>query len=275
MEKRVAPMLVIVVLFIALLSTYAWFSDSMTASLILDIESGTPTVVVLGAGTESKTDYDLNTDFKVDPYRGQEGFKSTGEPYGESEADYLYSIDINFPYRAQAPTNVTFYIKLSKVIIELGTSYSRSLSEAIADIAAIMNIPVDKEENFYSNSIDSNPTGEGASSFYVVWDNTNNKVTHIVIGEAYVTDYFEFDYWKSAESKVLRNGTGYTSAKISGIGLEYEKEVSNAGTKNYVGIYIGFCGYNSTDKIFNKPFAFSSPYYQGSTYMFYLAAEIK
>ena len=51
MEKRVAPILVIIVLFIALLSTYAWFSDSMTASLILDMESGTPTVVVLGTGT--------------------------------------------------------------------------------------------------------------------------------------------------------------------------------------------------------------------------------
>ena len=276
MEKRVAPILVIIVLFIALLSTYAWFSDSMTASLILDMESGTPTVVVLGTGTESKTDYDLSKDFSVDPYRGQEGFKSTGEPYDESEADYLYSIDINFPYRAQAPTNVTFYIKLSKVVIELGASYSRSLSEAIADIAAIMNTTaVGEDTRFYSNSVDSYPTGEGASSFYVVWDNTNNKVTHIVIGEAYVTNCFEFDYWKSAESKVVRNGTGYTSAKISGIGLEYEKEVSNAGTQNYVGIYIGFCGYNSTDKIFNKTFAFSSPYYQGSTYMFYLAAEIK
>lgn len=275
MEKKLAPIIVIVLLFVALLSTYAWFSDKTTTVGIFEISSGSPNRVVLGTGTDSITDYTVEN-LKIPFYQGQKGFKADGTAFTSDEADFLYAVDVNFPYKAQSEQSATFKLELDKAIIRVGGSFNLSVDNSLTLLGFNPTNFADDDYNKYlSTSVDSYPTGESASPTYIVCDNlTDKNIQAFVIDSSRVKEFFEFDYWKSAKTKIERKGTGYISAINSGVSLAYSTEVSEAGILNYIGLYIGFCGYNDTDKKYNKTFVFSDTNFQGSTYEFRLTAEI-
>lgn len=272
MEKKITPILTIVVLFVLLVSTYAWFSNLSYVRIISNIGTGAPTKIVLGVG--DKNDFNIE-DLNIPFYQGQKGFDEKGVAYPKEEADYLYAVDVNFLYKAQATSTSTLYVTLDKAVIKVGSLYNLSKDASLELLGInISGFTDDDYKKYISNDTElySAPT-TGNSSVYIVYDNINNKVVAFVFKGEETSKHFEFDYWKSYSQKVNREDS--ISAKESGILLTYGETISEAGINNYMGLYIGFCGYNTEEAKYNKTFLFSNSVFQGSTFDFYLSAELK
>ena len=84
-EKHITPILLIVVVFVALFSTYAWFSASTYIKADLSLFSGTPTSFSINEGQGAQGDDTFNFPEK---YSGQKGYKEDGTVYTDADAPF-------------------------------------------------------------------------------------------------------------------------------------------------------------------------------------------
>jgi len=281
-EKHITPILLIVVALVALVSTFAWFSVNQAAVSYTSFNSGSSTSFSLTQ--ESGFTDGVYTAGEEDYYQGQKGFDEEGNQYPAADSDAPYGFTYNLMYRMSSGSAVNVRVSLDKVIITLGETYNYSLQKTIDEIIVGSHIEAEFLDQYYSTSIDSVPLGIGASDFYCVCTQDKSQVTHFVInGSLYTSTYFYLDYWESTVSGVERNGIGYVSARLGGVTLPYMSDenaetttlgggVTAQGRANYIGIYIGFFGKDTSTGVYNKQFLFSDPIFQGSIFDFELSA---
>lgn len=234
------------------------------------------------------------TDFNADTYQGQAGFYLKDEggvltytAYGVDDADYRYVLNANVEYKASSDKDARMHISLNKVIVELVETYTRSPEELFANVFNL-TLTEQTRNNYIANSVDSLPTGESPDiNRYCVYNAVSNRVTHLIIGQSHVDDFFEFDYSRTTgrTGGVNKGEAGYVSARFvaqgakDGIALTYGTHISEAGVTNFAKIFLGFYGYGKkTDTAENseycRPFAFSGLDYQGSSFRFFFTAEV-
>ena len=281
-EKHITPILLMVVALVALVSTFAWFSTIQTSIVDLSLESGTSTSFTLSQ--ESGFTDGVHTAGEENYYQGQKGFDEEGNEYLAPNSDAPYGFTYNLLYRMSSGGAVTVRVSLDKVVVTLGNNYNYSLQKTIDEIIVGSHVEEQYLDQYYSTSVNSIPSGIGASDFYCVCTQDKSQVTHIVInGSLYTSTYFYLDYWESTVEGVARNGTGYVSARTSGVTLPFMSDenaatttlgggVTAQGRANYIGIYIGFFGKDTNTGVYNKQFLFSDPIFQGSTFDFVLSA---
>lgn len=281
-EKHITPILLIVVALVALVSTFAWFSVNQAAISYTTFNSGSSTSFSLTQ--ESGFIDGVYTAGEEDYYQGQKGFDEEGNQYPAADSDAPYGFTYNLMYRMSSGSAVNVRVSLDKVIITLGETYNYSLQKTIDEIIVGSHIEAEYLDQYYSTSIDSLPSGIGASDFYCVCTQDKSQVTHFVInGSLYTSEHFYLDYWESTVSGVERNGIGYVSARVGGVTLPYMSDenaetttlgggVTAQGRANYIGIYIGFFGKDTNTGVYNKQFLFSDPIFQGSIFDFELSA---
>jgi len=281
-EKHITPILLMVVALVALVSTFAWFSTIQTSIVDLSLESGTSTSFTLSQ--ESGFTDGVYTAGEEDYYQGQKGFDEQGNQYPAADSDAPYGFTYNLLYRMSSGGAVTVRVSLDKVVVTLGNNYNYSLQKTIDEIIVGSHVEEQYLDQYYSTSVNSIPSGIGASDFYCVCTQDKSQVTHFVInGSLYTSTYFYLDYWESTVEGVARNGTGYVSARTSGVTLPFMSDenaattmlgggVTAQGRANYIGIYIGFYGKDINTGLYNKQFIFSDPIFQGSTFDFELSA---
>ena len=281
-EKHVTPILLMVVTLVALVSTFAWFSANQAALSTISFNSGTSTSFALTQ--ESGFTDGTYTAGEEDYYQGQEGFDDEGNQYSASDSNAPYGFTYNLVYNMAGGSATTVYVYMDKVVVTVGESYNYSLQKTIDDVIVGSHVESENLNQYYSTSVDSIPLGVGASDFYCVYDTQNEKVTHFVInGNLETSMHFYLDYWESTVEGVERGGTGYVSARTSGVTLPYMSDeqsetttlgggVTAQGRANYIGIYIGFYGKTSVNGAYNKKFTFCDPVFQGSSFRFIMSA---
>lgn len=253
-EKIITPILLIVVSFVALMATFAWFASKTTQTVKGVIKSGDVTSFSIAAGNEYM---DGDCIKYPTPYEGQKGYDSNGNIYTTSDKPYEMKYNLSFVMKSSS--DCVMKISIAKVIVNLTDKYPYTLAQTIENVLGVSGITESDYTKYYSSSVDSLPTGEGASPFYCVYNEKTQKVTSIVITGVYVDRYFCFDYWKSAEEMIERGDTdsGYVSALSSGMNYKYGVDVSASGITNYIGLYIGFYGHNQERSTYSEEFRFS------------------
>lgn len=253
-EKIITPILLIVVSFVALMATFAWFAAKTTQTVQGVIKSGDVTSFSIADGNE---DMDGDCIKYSIPYEGQKGYDQQGNIYTTSDKPYEMKYNLSFVMKSSS--DCTMKLSISKVIVNLTDKYPYNLSQTIEKVLGVSGVSESDYNKYYSTSVDSLPTGEGASPYYCVYNETTKKVTNIVITGVYVNRYFCFDYWKSKETMVDRGdvAAGYESALSSGMNYTYGIDVSASGITNYIGLYIGFYGYNQERSSYSEEFRFS------------------
>ena len=272
-EKHVTAILLIVVVIVALMSTYAWFSVSSAPRSYLQIASGAPVAFSIsdGQGGQGSSAYNFG------PYSGQRGYDANGVVLTGDDAPY--SVYQNIAYTMSGSDDVTMTIELESVVVEVGLVYSYSFDQTLNKIFGLTNEAIgtltdQTRLNYYVTSAaysqDSNatPTGANPNAIYMVYNTSTNKVTHLIFTKSVVSQYMSFDYWASGETPVTPSDT-HTSAKNTGILLEYGETVSEAGVINYVCVQALFYG---NDGVKNTTCIFSDNKFQGSTFVIKFSA---
>ena len=279
-EKHVTPILLIILVLVALVCTYAWFSASPSTKIGIELYTGVSTSFTISDGQGASGN---NNQFVFDDlYSGQKGYKSDGTAYTDADAPFYLFKTISYTMKGQANTIVD--IGLEKLVVEVGAMYLYSFDDTLKNvfglttqqIAALTN---DTRLNYYvtstayASSASATPSGQNPSPFYMVYNTSTNKVTHFIFPKDIVQTYVTYDYWVSNNTDnegagVLPTDT-HTSAKGAGISLTYPTDVSQAGITNYVGIYAGFYGFDGTKY---TECIFSDANFQGSTFSFTFSA---
>jgi len=200
-------------------------------------------------------------------------------------------------------SDVTVDVVLEKVIVKVGEMYLYSFNDTLKkvmgltdeQIAALTN---ETRLNYYveySNAMESDvtaitaPTGANPNSIYMVYNSSTSKVIYIVFEKVIVDEFVTFDYWVSDGTS--NEGLGIipeddpddnpTSKKATGIRLQYLPDgqgnpsqgydgiVCESGYTNYVGVYVGFFGY---DGVKYTECLFSDNKFQGSEFHFMFSA---
>ena len=266
-EKHVTVILLIVVVIVALMSTYAWFSASTAVRTYVEIFSGTPVAFSIsdGQGGQGADAYEFG------PYSGQKGYDENGVVLtGE---DSPYSVYQNIAYEMSGPSDITMTIELENVTVEVGLVYSYTFDQTLNKVFGLTNEAISAlteqtRLNYYVTATDYaedtsvTPSGENPNAIYMVYNTSTNKVSHIIFTKSVVQQYMSFDYWASDETPVTPTDP-HTSAKSTGILLEYGDGVSEAGVINYVCVQALFYG---NDGVKNTPCIFADNKFQGSTF---------
>ncbi len=295
-EKHVLPILTIVLVLVALVCTYAWFTQGSDRIAKLSINSGTPTSFSISENQGATGD----NQFAIDSmYSGQRGYRSDGTPYADDDAPFYVFKTISYEMSGQS--NIVIDVSLDKLIVHTGDLYLYSFNETLKlvmgltdeQIAALTETTKLNYYVEYTNAMESDvnaitaPTGANPNPIYMVYNSTTSKVVYLVFGKSVVDSYMTLDYWVSnAEDNeglgVLPTDT-HTSKKATGISLQYIEDggsydaqnydgaVCNSGFVNYFGVYIGFYGWDSVN---NKGITclFSDAKFQGSSFYFQLSA---
>jgi len=284
-QKHVIPILLIIVIFVALLSTYAWFSMQSSLKAFGVISTGVPTSFAL---SDDQGDPTSNEYASFETYSGQKGYRDNGTAYDDQDAPFYIFKNISFLMKGQSAVHVTF--ALESIDVTLGTRYLYTFDQTLANVFNLSSQQIsaltnETRLNYYVTSTayaENNralPTGANPSSIYMVYNTETSKVTHIIITSSVVSQYLTFDYWKSNDTDKDDDGTpegiepgdSHTSALSSGIDLTYGTEVSVAGIVNYVGVYVGFYGYDSTNSRYTECI-FSDNNFQGSSFKLLFSA---
>ena len=280
-EKHVTPILLIVVIFVALFSTYAWFSATSYIRADLSMFSGVPTSFSISEGQGGQGD---DTFTFANKYSGQKGYKADGTVY--TDADAPFSVFKTISYIMSGPSDVVVDVALDKVVVTVGAMYLYNFNYTLKNVIGLTDEQINAltEEtrlNYYvtatayATNSNSLPTGASPSPIYFVYNDSTSKVTHIIYTKNVVDNYITYDYWVSNGTDneglgVLPTDT-HTSAKGVGIPLVFGQGVTQTGTINYVGVYVGFYGYDSVNEKYTEC-VFSNPQFSGSSFEFIFSA---
>ncbi len=292
-EKHITPILLIIVVLIALISTYAWFSASAYRSAGIELFSGTPTSFALSddEGDQNGGVYSFETQ-----YSGQKGYKPDGTAYQDADAPFYVFKNIAYKMFGQSDVVVTVELEKLTVILyseeenaEVESRYNYTFDQTLNKVmgltsSEVSNLTAAQRLNYYVSAADyaTNeavlPSGANPNAIYMVYDYdseepSNSKVTHLIFTKSVVETYLTFEYWKS--NNTSNGGAGIlptdnpapTSAKGTGITLVYETDgtgdVSQTGTLNHIGLYLGFYGNDGS-----KPTEciFSNKVYEGAKF---------
>lgn len=310
-EKHVMPILLIIVVLLALVCTYAWFSGAQTAKVAAILDSGARTAFAIsegegGEGGDTFDGEDLYTGLDGSGetrgnYSGQKGYHSDGTVYVDADKPYFVFKTISYLMTGQS--DVTVDVALEKLIVKVGEMYLYSFNDTLKkamgltdeQIAALTN---ETRLNYYveyTNAMQSDvnaitaPTGANPNSIYMVYNSSTSKVIYIVFEKTIVDRFVTFDYWVSDGTS--NDGLGIipndnpalnpTSKKTTGIHLQYLPDgqgnpsqgydgiVCESGYTNYVGVYVGFFGY---DGVKYTECLFADNKFQGSEFHFMFSA---
>ena len=173
----------------------------------------------------------------------------------------------------------TITVELENVTVEVGLVYSYTFDQTLNKVFGLTNEAIaalteQTRLNYYVTATDYaedasvTPSGENPNAIYMVYNTSTNKVTHIIFTKSVVQRYMTFDYWASDETPVTPTDP-HTSAKSTGILLEYGDGVSEAGVINYVCVQALFHG---NDGVKNTPCIFADNKFQGSTFVIKFSA---
>ena len=292
-EKHITPILLIIVVLIALVCTYAWFTESNYTNAFLTISAGTPTAFALSENgvDPNKGIYKFETQ-----YSGQKGYKSDGSPYDDADAPfYLFK---NIPYKMYGQTDAVLTVELEKLTVilyseeenaEVESRYNYSFDQTLINVTGltsseVSNLSAAQRLNYYVTAADYEddetvmPSGSNPNAIYMVYDSTlqTPKVTHLIFTKSVVDTYITLEYWDS--NNTSNDGAGILppanpasiSAKGTGITLTYASgRVSQSGTTNYLGLYLGFYGYDGEN--YTECF-FSNNKFQGASFKILFSA---
>ena len=318
-ENHVAVILLIVLVIVALVSTYAWFTTSSNHTIFDLMNSGSPISFSFTDGSGSPSEEKDHVDFDDYPgyifedethiptYSGQKGYYNSGTEqsptwtaYTGSDAPfYLFK---NISYKMYGASNLTMMVLLEKFVVTLDqSSYNYTFSQTLTNICGVADVGSATISNYivlnsaFKNNKSLEPS-TGSQEIFVSIDDededyvANNTATYKVVAIIYkgteVSKYMTLDYWKSNESNgrvdgednpldsrgILPSETN-THAVVnnvnSGITLTYPTDVCEAGMLNYVGIYVGFYGYQNGHY---TQCLFSEARFRGSTFYFIFSA---
>ncbi|MCR4875037.1 MAG: hypothetical protein K5923_04805 [Clostridia bacterium] len=280
-EKHVTPILLIVVVFVALFSTYAWFSATTYIRADLSVYSGTPTSFSINEGQGGQGDDSFEF---TEKYSGQKGYKADGTVYTDADAPFYIFKTIS--YVMSGENDVTVDVALEKLIVTVGSMYLYNFNNTLKNVVGLTDAQISAlteqtRLNYYVTStayaLDSSalPSGPNPNSIYFVYNETTSKVTHIIYTKSVVENYVTYDYWPS--NGTSNDGAGilptdaHTSAKGAGIPLVYGTSVTRSGSVNYVGVYAGFYGYDSVNQKYTEC-VFSNAQFRGSSFEFIFSA---
>ncbi len=280
-EKHVTPILLIVVVFVALFSTYAWFSANTYIKADLSMFSGTPTSFSINEGQGGQGDDIFNFSEK---YSGQKGYKADGTVYTDADAPFYVFKTIS--YMMSGTTDVVVDVALEKLVVTTGAMYLYNFNNTLKNVVGLTDEQIgalteQTRLNYYvtSTAYATNasvlPSGTNPSDIYFVYNESTSKVTHIIYTKSVVNKYVTYDYWLSNGTD--NEGSGvlptdvHSSAKGVGIPLVYGIGVTQAGTINYIGVYAGFYGYDSVNQKYTEC-VFSNAQFRGSSFEFIFSA---
>ncbi len=280
-EKHVTPILLIAVVFVALFSTYAWFSANNYIKADLSMFSGTPTSFSINEGQGGQGDDSFNF---TEKYSGQKGYKADGTVYTDADAPFYVFKTISYMMSGQ--TDITVDVALEELVVTTGSMYLYNFNNTLKNVIGLTDEQISAltEQtiiNYYVTSTayalnqKVRPSGANPSPIYFVYNESTSKVTHIIYTKSVVENYVTYDYWVSNGTD--HDGLGvlptdsHTSAKSTGISLTYGIGVTQAGTINYLGVYAGFYGYDSANQKYTEC-VFSNTQFRGSSFEFIFSA---
>lgn len=292
-ERHVIPILMIVLVLVALVCTYAWLSASAAETFEVNVEFESVTSFAIsdgqGQGGGSFSFEDL--------YSGQKGYKSDGTSYTDADAPFYLFKTVS--YKMTGQSDATIDVALEKLTIEVGAMYLYTFDQTLKNViglsdAQISALTSSTKLNYYVTSTDyaSNPnvlpSGANPSPIYLVCEVENGEITsitHLIYTSTVVQTYVTYDYWVSngtdndgagvlpTDSHVSKKETGihlqYIEQGQSYDSTQYDGAVCKTGVTNYVGIYVGFYGY---DGVKYTECVFSNKNFQGSNFTFTFSA---
>ena len=267
-QSHVTLILVLVVVLVALVSAYAWFSAGVQFDYHDVITTGSVTSI-------SITDIDAS-DIE-NKYSGQKGFQlvdNTYVAYAQDNVEAPYNVYLNQSYQASASNNITLRFILSKAVIELPNSFSRNLAWILSNSFGVDTTAQDYDyTKYYSTAENVVPTGN-TSGFYAVGASTST-IRKIVLMDSAVNNYFYFDYWAASS---LSDATTAATALTYPIELIYGQTIAQTPVTNYVRLHLGYYGkvLDSNHTQYGQyvmPFIFNATQYSGSTFVFTINVE--
>ena len=274
-EKHVMPILVIILVLVALISTYAWFATSTTNSAVVEIGSGEPTSFTItdGSGNPRTSEYEYGGSGDLDPnhkYSGQIGFKPDGSIYTDDNAPFI--IYCKVPFSVSGVSQMTIAVNMEKLIVIVGEKYTYTLDQTLSQILGLAAEDYDTPEEkatYYVTSTayatDSKTLPTSNNPIYLVYNESTSKVTHIIYTQSVVSQYMSYDYWLSsanAVEPVQNHGSGKSNGGISFV---------DNGSDQYMCVMIGFYGWDSTNN-HATPCVFSGSKFRGSAFKMIMGA---
>ena len=318
-EKHVTVILLIVVVIVALVSTYAWFSGASSNKITGTITSMTGSAFSFTDGTGEVTDdtdysgyddypgYATSEQTHVPMYAGQKGYHyddtlQTPAWVSYTGSDAPFYLFKNISYKMYGNSYLTMLVLLEKFVVTLDQeSYNYNFNQTLTNICGVADVGSITTSDYFvlnssfKNNKALNPSTGSQEIFvsiddedanYVANDTSTYKVIAIIYRGTEVSKYMTLNYWKSNQSNGRVDGEdnpldsrgvlpseSHTSAVVnnvnSGITLTYPTDVCEAGMLNYVGIYVGFYGYQNGHY---TQCLFSEARFRGSTFYFILSA---
>ena len=272
-SSHVTPILVLVVVLVALVSAYAWFSSGVTSDYSDVITTGSVAIISIS---------NLDASNLVDKYTGQKGFYKENGSYHEYASDHVeapYNVYLTHKFNAAASSDMTVSFSLEKAIIELPNTFSRNLAWVLSNS---FNVDVNAQDydytKYYSTDVDTAPTGN--YGYYAVGA-TTSTIRKIVLLSSVVNDYFYFKAWRGES---LSDTTTASTALTYPITFTYSETVSastiqKTPTEKYVRMHIGYYGKVTDSSVQNQnntymgPFIFNATQYSGSQFKFTVKVE--
>ena len=274
-EKHVMPILLIVLVLVALVSTYAWFVTSSGQAYVVEItlDGYVSFAITNGSGQPGSGVYEFGGQGDEDPshkYNGQQGYEQNGAACTGNDAPF--HIYAKVPFSVSGASQMTIQVNMETLVVQVGPKYPASLDQSLSDILGLNAEDYDTVEEkatYYVTSTayasDNTVTPSSNNPIYLVYDETNEKVTHIIYTQSVVSQYMSYDYWLSSQNAVEPT-QGHGSGKTAG-GINF---VDN-GSDQYMCVMIGFYGYDSTNSHYT-PCAFSGNKFRGSAFKIIMSA---
>ena len=258
-------------------------------------------------GFDDYPGYDTEEQTHTPMYAGQKGYHyddtlQTPAWVAYTGSDAPFYLFKNIPYKMYGASNVTLSVILEKFIVTLDQeSYNYNFNQTLTNICGVADVGSIATSDYIvlNSSFKTNKALEpstGSQEIFMSIDDedenyvANNTATYNVIAIIYkgteVSKYMTLNYWKSNQSNGRVDGEdnpldsrgvlpseSHTSAVVnnvnSGITLIYPTDVCEAGMLNYVGVYVGFYGYQNGHY---TQCLFSEARFRGSTFYFILSA---
>ena len=268
-QKHLIPILIIIVVLVALISTYAWFASPTDTSYNAVVTAGIQTIVSFSNYNGTSEEY---------KYSGEVGYHlvdGSYVPYGNETQDAPYNWYRNFTYTAIANKNITVTLNLTKVVIDMPEYFSKSLDWVLRTAFSQDTPGYDAADyaKYFATTQETPATND--TGYYVVGTN-ENSLDKIVLLEEAANNYFYFRYWERKTAADDNEGN-VTPGPIE---LTYDTEVTETGTTNTARIAIGYYGKaldlapsHAQYGTYVAPFIFSATQFSGSEFVYTVMAS--
>lgn len=283
-EKHVLPILLIILVLVALVSTYAWFFATTSKNVAVEIGAGEPTSFAITDGAGQSVDgvyhYGGETPSVENMYNGQIGYNESGVAYNDDNAPFR--IYPKIPFAVSGASTLRIVVGFDKLIVTVGNRYNYTFNESLTNICGVANIGsitvsdyIVLNSSFTANNSLEPSTGtqniflsiDDEDANYVANDTSTYKVKSIIYKSEVVQNYMTYDYWISSQS-ASEPTNNHGSGKTTGY-MEYVSDGS--GDDAYMCVMIGFYGYDSTNEHYT-PCIFAGNKFRGSSFTFIMSA---